>query len=304
MKKPSQILLVLLVLSVIGSLPVMADQCAWISQDQAARAAGKVKVGEIILKFCEPCGDREPAEHRVTSVRSRPVKDASAYWELVINDRPVDIAYVFVPSGSGTFRNLAGLAGCKTTGVSRVLDHSATSRDPARETPPREFLMQESKKPCGEDTCCKKRNWKARWEVLLKREPQGSSPIVDWLKPGEVVEALESKEEYDDVRMEVIYPHGRYGVGDVFYLLKNLGEGYYRVWYYGKVTDEEIYGTSVDNRRCNRPGKSCWARTSGSGPISVLWTKVRASDGSTSWALDPLRNFKVPFCAAAGSNNP
>ena len=104
-----------------------ADQCAWVSADQA-RDASKVAVkGAKFLDYCEPCGD-QIGRARAKVIESVEVKEAGdgTNRELFINGEAKDLAYVFVQTGEGAeFDNLAALAKCDTDGVSRKVSVDA-----------------------------------------------------------------------------------------------------------------------------------------------------------------------------------
>jgi len=105
-----------------------ADQCQW-HEDPAVvtRAARELTSHPEVVAFCEPCGDVAPgAPHRVTSVTTR--RPTAQLVSLEVDGEEVDLAYLYVKTSAGQYRNLAALAGCPTTGVSpRLRVDAATS---------------------------------------------------------------------------------------------------------------------------------------------------------------------------------
>jgi hypothetical protein len=98
-----------------------ADQCAWVPEEQARSAAARVHVGDRVREYCEPCKDKAPSDARtVRSAEVRPVRAEPRFWQLVIDGKGVDFAYLFVESKNepGRFDNLAKLAGCPAEDVS------------------------------------------------------------------------------------------------------------------------------------------------------------------------------------------
>jgi hypothetical protein len=98
-----------------------ADQCIWMSEQQARAAAAYVHVGDRVSDFCEGCGETTPGAPRIVRrVEVRPVARAEGFSELDINGTAVDLAYLFVESKQrpGTFDNLGKLSGCPVQGVS------------------------------------------------------------------------------------------------------------------------------------------------------------------------------------------
>lgn len=100
-----------------------ADQCAYIPAAQATKAQKILKEMSQALPFCEPCGEKKPG--RITSVKASAVtlkRIDAKLTEVRLNGKGLDLAYVYVrKSPNDTFKNLARLAGCKTTGVTPEL---------------------------------------------------------------------------------------------------------------------------------------------------------------------------------------
>lgn len=128
MKK--QFLSVTGLVALMFSTLVAADQCAYVSQEQAQAAAQALPKGGKFVPFCQPCGETQfpamaaqVAESSV--VHSLPATDTGLdqdYWELQVNGKGVDLAYTYVRQAGGMFVNLAKLAGCPVSGVERQYD--------------------------------------------------------------------------------------------------------------------------------------------------------------------------------------
>lgn len=97
-----------------------ADQCAWIDKATAQKAQAIVLKASKFIEFCEPCNEVAPGTPQIA--QSVEVTDAdSNYKELTINGKGVDLAYTFVKTDAGHYRNLAALAGCPAEDVSPSL---------------------------------------------------------------------------------------------------------------------------------------------------------------------------------------
>ncbi|HEX5058807.1 MAG TPA: hypothetical protein VFV99_05570 [Kofleriaceae bacterium] len=97
-----------------------ADQCAWIDKPTAQKAEAIVLKASKYIEFCEPCGEKAPGIPQ--KAQSVAVQDADGdYKEVTINGKGVDLAYTFVKTDAGHYRNLAALAGCPAEGVSPSL---------------------------------------------------------------------------------------------------------------------------------------------------------------------------------------
>ena len=104
------------------SASARADQCSYLTRDQADRAInGIVASSRVALDFCEPCGDSAPGKpYRITEVRIREAGYQN-YWEILVNKVPVDLAYLYIKTGRFSWSNVATLLGCETQGVSTTL---------------------------------------------------------------------------------------------------------------------------------------------------------------------------------------
>lgn len=119
MKK--KLFLVTVISLFFSSLPAWADQCAYITKEQALIAASRLNLGDRIYLFCEPCGDRHPQQTTIKSLALKTV-DYQNYWQVYINNKGIDLAYVFIPAKIDTYLlNLAAIAACPAVDVSPVL---------------------------------------------------------------------------------------------------------------------------------------------------------------------------------------
>lgn len=110
----------------LSAMTAKADQCQVVTQAQADAAVSILRASEQMLEFCEPCGDVSPSVSALVpgeiSVRAWNGNNANAtFYEVTVNGRAVDLAYVFVPGQNGYFDNLAQRVGCTTVGVSERL---------------------------------------------------------------------------------------------------------------------------------------------------------------------------------------
>jgi hypothetical protein len=103
------------------ALPALADQCAYVTKEQALSAVSHINLGDTIYELCEPCGDTQPTAVEVRSVAVRTV-DYENFWEVAINNNGIDLAYVFIESKIDSLPiNLAAVSGCSASDISPVL---------------------------------------------------------------------------------------------------------------------------------------------------------------------------------------
>lgn len=105
-----------------------ADQCSWVDARVAKKAITWLLPGKTVVSFCEPCGDKAPGP--VTTVESVTIATVDSqtqeYVQLLLNGKPVDLAYIYAGNRDGTFTNLATRSGCKAEGVSNQIRPIAT----------------------------------------------------------------------------------------------------------------------------------------------------------------------------------
>jgi hypothetical protein len=107
--------------SLVITLPALADQCAYVTKEEALSAVSHIDLGDTIYELCEPCGDTQPTAVEVRSLAVRTV-DYEDFWEVAINNNGIDLAYVFVESKIDSPPiNLAAVSGCSANDISPVL---------------------------------------------------------------------------------------------------------------------------------------------------------------------------------------
>lgn len=97
-----------------------ADQCEWVEPAIAQKARALLEKQPKVISFCEPCGDKAPGEPAVAHAIDIRVPERGLE-EVYINGTGVDLAYTYVKTDDGHYRNLALLAGCPATDVSPSL---------------------------------------------------------------------------------------------------------------------------------------------------------------------------------------
>ncbi|AFY88332.1 MAG: hypothetical protein CLLPBCKN_001244 [Chroococcidiopsis cubana SAG 39.79] len=108
-----------------------ADQCAYVSKEQALAAVSRLQVGQTIYQLCEPCGDRIPNQIAIQDLAAA-TTGSQDYWEVRVNGANVDLAYIFVDNEAANQKiNLAVAVGCPARDVSVVLPEKKPSRRPA-----------------------------------------------------------------------------------------------------------------------------------------------------------------------------
>jgi hypothetical protein len=148
----------------------------------------------------------------------------------------------------------------------------------ADERPPAVFV---SKDVCPFE-CCTYREWVARTEVQLHDQPQGR--IAGHISKGARVKGITGVVITNPLPFRVTSQEEGIPAGATVYLLHPVGEGYWRVWYRGKVVSIEI-----DYPRHPQP-KYDW------------WAQVKTASGQTGWVhmADPEEGLVFDNVDACG----
>ncbi|MGD9590762.1 MAG: hypothetical protein AB7Q37_17780 [Pyrinomonadaceae bacterium] len=113
---------IFLFLIAFASVSAYADQAAWVSRAEAARALEELAGAEWIRHYCAPCGDKAVRSEAVQSIGLFKVEGEN-YWEIRVNGKGVDLAYVYFEK-KGKWRNAAMAAKIKVQDVPKELSDS------------------------------------------------------------------------------------------------------------------------------------------------------------------------------------
>ncbi len=124
--------------SICMSLTALADQCSYISKEQALNAIARLDIDQNLYFLCEPCGEKMPQLTKINHLSMEKV-DYEDFWQIEVNHEGIDLAYVFVDSGvENNFVNLAAIANCPAQSVSPVLPKNKVV-EPEREDDVRDY---------------------------------------------------------------------------------------------------------------------------------------------------------------------
>jgi hypothetical protein len=123
--------------------------------------------------------------------------------------------------------------------------------------------------------CCTYREWTVDKATTVRSAMRSGSSIAFRLKRGERVQGITGvviTSQPGEVR---VLKRTKIGTataerGDTIYLLTYIGEGFHKVWFKGKITEEETYDRT-EFRVIAQP-KAVW------------WVKVKNSRGQTGWS--------------------
>lgn len=155
----------------------------------------------------------------------------------------------------------------------------------AVEEPPKVY---EDKGACPFE-CCTYRAWNVEKDTKLYDSPKGTT-MVGLATKGQKVQGLTGIVYTVPVPMKVVYSHPPYQKGDTVFLLTYLGEGIQKVWFQGKIKEEEVlflYNYGAD-KTCRNPSSECWGSFQGADPqaTSTWWVRVKLPSGKMGWTKE------------------
>lgn len=101
-------------------MTAFADQAAYISKAEAEKAAAFLKDKKQIRHYCAPCDDKGDQVENITEVKAVKV-DYKDFWEVQINGKGIDLAYVYFQTKKGKWKNLAKELHVEVDDVPKIL---------------------------------------------------------------------------------------------------------------------------------------------------------------------------------------
>ena len=141
--------------------------------------------------------------------------------------------------------------------------------------------------------CCTYREWKTEVATVAYARPDKRSRRVGTFRAGSKVMGLTGEvRTITPGKFVISKAHGKYKPGDVLWVYTPLGEGFYKVWFKGRMYQEGLdymsgpYEQSYP--RCeDRP--DCWGELKQELRVE-WWVKVRSAQGWVGWT-DKTENF-------------
>jgi hypothetical protein len=133
--------------------------------------------------------------------------------------------------------------------------------------------------------CCTYREWWASTPTPVYASPSSSAAQIRMLKKGEHVKGVTGFVRTQAGEFVVTRNHGRYRAGDTIWVYSYRGEGFFLVWFKGKMYGEDLgfspYGGS-SGTRCQSDAANCWGHLKAE-HSSEWWIKLRLRDGRIGW---------------------
>lgn len=135
--------------------------------------------------------------------------------------------------------------------------------------------------------CCTYREWNVVKPTALRRSMRDSSPVILRLRTGQKVQGvtgvvITTEPGIVEAIKQTTVDSLKVNPGDRVYVLTNLGEGYAKVWFKGRVLQGEPYDESIF--KPIRQTKSVW------------WVKIKDRRGRIGWSREPENFDNVDQC--------
>lgn len=104
----------------VFALTAFADQAAYIQKNDTMHAVALLKDKKQVRFFCEPCGDKTFRVEEIKTVESA-FTNYENFWEVKVNNKGVDLAYLYYIDATGKWRNAADRLSLRVSGVSKYL---------------------------------------------------------------------------------------------------------------------------------------------------------------------------------------
>jgi hypothetical protein len=132
--------------------------------------------------------------------------------------------------------------------------------------------------------CCTYRTWTVEADTDVRRDRRDDAPVAFRVRAGERVDGITgvvvtTKLGKGIVRQAISIDGGpRLTTGDTLYVLRYVGEGFWKVWVRGNLYDADISATDQKCLGERRESKECGVQLIEE-PETVWWVKVRNTGG-------------------------
>ena len=140
--------------------------------------------------------------------------------------------------------------------------------------------------------CCTYRTWRTEKATVAYSSPSKGSKRVGVFARGSKVSGLTGEVRTEPGKFVILKPHGKYKPGDVLWVYTPLGEGFYKVWFKGRMYQEELEymsGPFEQSSPTCAETPDCWGRLEKQMRVE-WWVKVKSSSGWVGWT-DEAENF-------------
>jgi hypothetical protein len=140
--------------------------------------------------------------------------------------------------------------------------------------------------------CCTYRTWRTEKNTVAYASPHKGSKRVGMFRAGTRVVGLTGEVRTKPGTFKITKVHAKYRPGDILLVYTPLGEGFYKVWFKGRMFEEGLDFMSGPFEqslpRCAETPE-CWGTLEKQMEVD-WWVKVRSRDGWVGWT-NQTENF-------------
>ena len=140
--------------------------------------------------------------------------------------------------------------------------------------------------------CCTYRAWRTEKTTVAYAKPDRRSKRLGKFRKGSSVLARTGEVRTRPGKFVILKAHEKYRPGDVLWVYTPLGEGFYKVWFKGKMYDEGLDYMSGPFERsipsCEE-APNCWGKLEKESRVE-WWVRIRSAEGWVGWT-DQAENF-------------
>lgn len=146
--------------------------------------------------------------------------------------------------------------------------------------------------------CCTYRKWKTEKTTIAYARPDRKSKQVGRFRKGTWVAGLTGQVTSVPGKFIIVRKHERYKPGDVLWVYTPLGEGFYKVWFKGRMYDEGLdymsgpYEASLPT--CEET-PNCWGKLEKK-LHTTWWVKIRSAEGWIGWTEETESFSNMDAC--------
>lgn len=135
--------------------------------------------------------------------------------------------------------------------------------------------------------CCTYRQWNVEKPTVIRVSMSDSSRVLYRLKAGEKVQGvtgivITTKPGIVNVLKNTTLQNTRLRKGDQLFMLTNLGEGFSKIWYKGRIFEGDPYDS--DTFKTVRESEAVW------------WVKIKNRRGQIGWSRQPENFGNIDQC--------
>ncbi len=141
--------------------------------------------------------------------------------------------------------------------------------------------------------CCKYGEWTVKKATDLHSAPDFDSKKIGIVNGGDKVKAVTGIVIVESPgKVEALKDYKAYKKGDTIWVYTYIGEGFFKVWFAGKMYEEDVsfllHGENGGYVGCVVKG-TCWGKVL-SKPQATWWIKIKTKEGLEGWS-NQSQNF-------------